>query len=321
MKYYLNLNENEFLKLADSIKNQKMNFLKTFSPIDSSFLDYETFAIEFKNARLKERYKNWRGWYLKDKSFQLSADFPDPYKSINISNEKLLGYPSYLNAIKFSIEYKIKNDGINLELLSFLKFVENNIDSQKITDELAYSEVKSILEGSSNISDLEYSKFMSIVKNEKIRNELKEAYKIVRKNPKGKISPQFEFYDINNKQITLESLKGKLVYIDIWATWCFPCIREIPALKKIEEDFKNKNIYFVSMCLKDSKENFEKMVKEKKLGGIQLFAPNPSNSFFKEYNLKTIPRYILLDKEGKIIDAYASKPSTSNLREQILEHL
>ena len=63
------------------------------------------------------------------------------------------------------------------------------------------------------------------------------------------------------------------------------------------------------------------MVKEKKLGGIQLFTPDPNNSFFKEYYLNTIPRFILIDREGKIIDGYASKSSDPKLKEQILEYL
>ncbi len=63
------------------------------------------------------------------------------------------------------------------------------------------------------------------------------------------------------------------------------------------------------------------MVKEKNLGGIQLFTPDPNNLFFKEYFSNTIPRYILIDREGKIIDAYTYKPSDLKLKELLLKHL
>lgn len=320
-KFYLSLNEARFTSLADSIKNQKIQFLKKFSPLDSSFLTYQGFKIEFENARFKERYQKWRGQFIKDDSFQVSPNFPNPYKNIDISNEKLLEHRDYLNAIKFALTYKINNDVAFMELSSYLDSIEKRVESQKIIDALAYSEISSILQGNENISNDAYSKFMTIVKNEKYKKELKDAYAVIQKNPKGKTSPQFDFYDINNKKTTLKSLEGKLVFIDIWATWCFPCIREIPAFIKLQKEFKNEDVYFVSMCLKDSKENFEKMVNEKNLKGMQLFAPDPEHPFFQEYNLKTIPRYILLDKEGKIIDAYAPKPSNPKLKTLLLENL
>ncbi len=162
---------------------------------------------------------------------------------------------------------------------------------------------------------------MSIEKNEDYRNEIEKTYLNLKKISKGTISPTFELYDVNNRIVTLESLKGKLVYIDIWGTWCVPCIQEIPSLKKIEKEFRNKDIHFVSICTNDKKENFEKFVNDKELSGIQLFAPDSNISFFKDYQLKTFPRFILIDKEGKIIDANAFKPSDPKLKELILEEL
>jgi len=169
--------------------------------------------------------------------------------------------------------------------------------------------------------DAVYTKFISIEKNEVFRKEIKETYLNFKKISKGTISPTFELYDINNSLVTLESLQGKLIYIDIWATWCIPCVSEIPALKELENEFRNKNIQFVSICVKDSKERFEKMVKEKEMGGIQLFAPDENISFFKKYFLSGIPRFILIDKDGKIIESNAFYPSNPSLKEQILEYL
>ena len=66
--------------------------------------------------------------------------------------------------------------------------------------------------------------------------------------PKGAPSPSFVDYEnYNGGKTSLADLKGKYVYIDVWATWCGPCKAEIPSLKKIEKEYHGKNIAFVSV--------------------------------------------------------------------------
>ena len=116
---------------------------------------------------------------------------------------------------------------------------------------------------------------------------------------------------------SLESLKGKYVYIDVWATWCGPCIREIPYLKEVEKDYHNKPVSFVSISIDEPKdyEKWKTMVSEKELGGIQLIADNNWNSkFVKEYAILGIPRFILIDPQGNIVSADAPRPSDPALR-------
>lgn len=115
----------------------------------------------------------------------------------------------------------------------------------------------------------------------------------------------------------MSDLKGKYVYIDVWATWCGPCIAEIPSLKKVEEDYNNKNIQFVSISI-DVEKDYEKwktMIAEKELGGIQLMADNNWQSkFVQDYAINGIPRFILIDADGKIVSADAPRPSDPKLR-------
>ena len=82
--------------------------------------------------------------------------------------------------------------------------------------------------------------------------------------------PNFSFEDIDGKKVTLKSLKGKYIFIDIWATWCPPCRDELPFLKVLEEKFKDRNIWFVSISCDKDKKKWVEMVKREKLGGIQL---------------------------------------------------
>ena len=129
-----------------------------------------------------------------------------------------------------------------------------------------------------------------------------------RKLEKGQPAIPFTFPDINGKEVSLSDFKGKYVYVDLWATWCGPCNAEIPSLKKLEEEFQGRNIYFVSISCDKSQDEWEKFVKERQMGGIQLHMRG-NNKYMEELGNNGIPRFLLIDREGNFIDASMSRPS------------
>ena len=134
------------------------------------------------------------------------------------------------------------------------------------------------------------------------------------------MSPSFNYDNYAGGKTKLEDLRGKYVYIDVWATWCGPCRAEIPFLKKIEEKYYGKNISFVSISVDVQKDldKWKALIKDKELGGVQLFADNNWNSqFIKDYSINSIPRFILIDPTGKIVSADALRPSSAELQVQL----
>lgn len=148
---------------------------------------------------------------------------------------------------------------------------------------------------------------------------LKETYKVnhemFTKFSKGKPSPKFFNYEnYKGGKTSLDDLKGKFVYIDVWATWCQPCVKEIPALIDLEKEFRGKNINFVSIST-DQKKDYDKwkaMVKEKGMEGIQLYFGDDMD-FMQSYNITSIPRFILIDPNGNIVEANAPRPSETDI--------
>ncbi len=133
-------------------------------------------------------------------------------------------------------------------------------------------------------------------------------------------SPLFDFENHKGGTTKLEALRGKYVYIDVWATWCGPCRAEIPSLKKVEDKYHGKNIEFVSISVDVDKDHdkWKSFVTEKQLEGIQLFADkNWTSDFMKSYKINSIPRFILIDPKGNIVDADAARPSDPKLQEQL----
>jgi thiol-disulfide isomerase/thioredoxin len=156
-----------------------------------------------------------------------------------------------------------------------------------------------------------------------IESNYESMHETLTRLAKGKVSPVFANYEnFKGGKTSLADLKGKYVYIDVWATWCAPCKAEIPALKVLEKEFLGKNIQFVSISVDkpEAYETWKKMVATEQLGGVQLYADNNFESqFIMDYGINAIPRFILIDSAGNIIDADAPRPSDPKLKELFTE--
>ena len=166
--------------------------------------------------------------------------------------------------------------------------------------------------------------------NSQLIGYFKSAYQKNKIMGKGRPSPTFTNYmSIDGGTKSLSDFRGKYVYIDVWATWCGPCIVQFPYLKELKKVYKNKNIVFIGISTDESRRNggsweaaeqkWKTFVKEKGLGGIQLWS-GKDFSFQQAYEITGIPRFILIDPKGNIVDAEAPRPSDPALK-QLLDSL
>ena len=148
---------------------------------------------------------------------------------------------------------------------------------------------------------------------EKTVASLSKRKKLIDKVPKpGQKAIDFTYADINGDSVSLSDFKGKLVYVDVWATWCRPCRAELPALNLLEKDYHDKDIIFISVSVDKDKDAWIKMVKNKKLGGVQLWAGTGSR-ISENYAIFGIPRFMLFNKEGNVITTDAPRPSFKSI--------
>jgi len=122
-------------------------------------------------------------------------------------------------------------------------------------------------------------------------------------------APDFSLPDKNGNMISLSDFKGKMVYIDVWNSTCSPCFKEFPILHELEKELHSQEIVFVGVSSDQDKTVWEKTLINKKLEGIQLFSYGENNQFQKDYLIYYNPRFILIDKNGKIVSANALRPS------------
>jgi len=169
-----------------------------------------------------------------------------------------------------------------------------------------------------NISALE--NFQIEFENSNFITSLKELKSEAETLNPGTLIPNLSGITKDSTLVSLHDLKGKLVYLDIWATWCKPCIMEIPYSKKLEKHFQDDNIEFVYLSVDKVKADWNDFLIKHKFAGLHLLAKD-RKKVYKELRLYGIPHYILIDEKSQIIDAYAPRPSNSELYKLIKQNL
>jgi peroxiredoxin len=118
----------------------------------------------------------------------------------------------------------------------------------------------------------------------------------------GDMAPSFTLNDINGKPVSLADLKGKVVLIDFWASWCEPCRAESPNLKTQYKLYKDKGFEILSISVDTDRKSWLKAITDDGLPWLQASDLKGFNSeTVKLYGIGGIPSFFLIDRDGKII--------------------
>ncbi|MEO8884599.1 MAG: TlpA disulfide reductase family protein [Mucilaginibacter sp.] len=103
---------------------------------------------------------------------------------------------------------------------------------------------------------------------------------------------------------------GKVLYVDVYATWCAPCLDEMRSTPALQKAMANKDVVFINLCLQSLVTNWKNLVKEKNIKGENYFLTSDASKLFMgTYKLEGYPSYILMNKQGQIVTTNASRPS------------
>ncbi len=241
----------------------------------------------------------------------LMQEFKDENNLKSASFSHLLtSYPFYCdNYNAFVADSLIKNKG-NYSLYLAAKFYTG-----KMYDYYAFQEIESNLSSIYKLEDFKkLQPYIAKIGDQKLKNAIKSVLdkriKAAISLQAGAPSPLFNLADTSGKFHQLASMKGKVIYIDLWASWCGPCKEETPHLKKIYEQLKNNDkVQIISIASFDAKNRPRRydIIKKDTMNWLQL--EDTDDSFAKSYQANFIPRFIIIDKQGKIVDSDAVRPS------------
>jgi len=312
-----------FLLMINATKDRVFSKLEEYKQTEGANIDFYNLE-KAKNtlvwANSKFNYQSYHKYFTKSDDLNLDDTWYSFISDIDIqnsTNKTLSEYKSYLqNLINYKAEIRLETDSVlnsrtHNKMAAKLIEANNLISDEKSRNDFLYSLMSEKVKYSSvNDIDKLFAEYAQFCSDSSYVSEIDSLINLWSKLAKGLPAPDFTAEDILGTEYKLSDFRGKYVYVDVWATWCGPCIGEVPFLEKVEEEFADNNIVFLSISVDNKREPWKNYLNKEDSHGLQLYADKAwKSTLATEYMIHSIPRFMLFDKDGKIIDVRAARPS------------
>ena len=303
--------EAAYYERKDSIQLKKVEVLKALNP--AGFHDVKNTILAF------EQYKRPALFYktLQDKLLYDSLLANPIYQSFLTGHSDLLFKPETIKRGNGTFIYNYK------QLFDSVKANKNMYGPQNYQ----FVQYSNLVEIAEKFSTQDFQKYYQLFKQEVTDsiylNDINNNYitDFAAINGNSNIT-----YLVNNRsqKLTLSNIieqnKGKVMYIDFWASWCKPCLEAMPASKKLKAEFKGQDVAFIYISIDKNRAKWARAAQEQGLSlynGSYLAMNYPDANYYKQLQLGSIPRYLLIDKQGQIAFTNAPDPGSEQLRQAI----
>lgn len=312
----------EFASFADSVARVKMQFLQSHkSALPASFFDFMEADIMFECAGDKGDYP-FLHYYLAgimDSVVKVPDAYFSFYDSLPLKNPNYLSsyfFTAYLQSyVRHKAKIKYGRDSLTYD--------ENVAEGRALLKGAVYENyLAQLAMGAIEYGTQDEKKFMFDLSKKELKDPivmkpLEEKFQLIMSLSPGKQAPDFSLPDSTGKMIRLKDLKGKVVYIDFWASWCGPCRLEMPYARQLQEENQGKDIVFLYISVDEDRTSWLKTIQAERLDGTHVWVKGTENSISKAYGINGIPHYILIDRQGRIISNNASRPSSKSIQSDL----
>ena len=323
------LSPEAYKEYATELKDRKLKFLKKHKSKKKFSKEFRTYFIIETTYTYAEDMMEYPRLNAILNGSKEPAVLPKKYfkffKKIKPNKDQYLTAPafrSYLDRyLNFKVREKLPKNMLNDPQTRYkeLALLANEYyEGDALYYQLASIFMDAAQRGRMNVLAAEIEAYFDMDTPNDYRLLIADTYQIAKGLKAGSTAPTFTLEDIEGNQVSLADLKGKVVYLDFWATWCGPCLKEIEPAKSLKHIFRNEEVVFLYITLDTNKDKWKSFVAEKNMTGLHLFANGAFNTkVAKAYNVTGVPSYFLIDKNGVIISSSPKRPSQPGVEEEI----
>jgi thiol-disulfide isomerase/thioredoxin len=220
--------------------------------------------------------------------------------------------------------WKLMQDSVKAEDYpkALLKTIDREVPSEEWAERLKANIFTGLMEQMESEDPKPYlDLYLADSHTDSLQQKVKAAYKAsVQKNGAlypGKPAPDFQFTDTKGRTLSLANLKGKVLLIDIWGTWCVPCIQEMPYLDSLQQRYQaNPEVHIMSVACDKKADRWKNFLAKHPTSWHQyLITPQGDKVLDNVYHVIGIPRFIVVDRNGKLVSSDALRPSDPEFNE------
>ena len=264
-----------------------------------------------------------------NKNVQLPDDYYDFLKDLKFDDPLITRVPKWFQIMLAAFERMEKEGMLEVSPDNFMEIYGKRIEDEKVRSLFLVNLLDFTLQKGYSDQFPNYmmsvrrliTDSMAVAQLPVIEARYQAAREANRAILRGMPAPEFKAVDVKGKEFSSSDFKGKVQVLDFWFTGCVPCRAEMPYMEKLADELEGLPIVFVSMSLDTGNELvglWKQMVKDKKGAEYHLNVPDGFKSTLaKSYLIRAVPRIVIIDKEGKIVDAYAKRPSDPKLKMQL----
>ncbi len=302
-----------YVKGLEQLKSKLRSGNKAFDVILSDYVDYATdyYAIIFLHTpREKHPEKSMRPEYY---SHIVSAR--------KYTDDKVLQFPEGIKMLISYTSFAYNEDGKKYDVESYTDDCLSYLGNDRLKGEyVVNNSFRSFKSYDQYLNAME--KFGKYLVTPSLKMRAEAVGTKLYDTKAGGQAADFTYPDVDGKMVSLSDFKGKVVLVDVWATWCGPCRQQIPYLKKLEEEMHGTDVVFGGVSVDESKDKQKWLdfIKTEGLKGVQLLAGGWSK-ITKDYKITGIPRFMVFDKKGNIVSVDAPRPSSPELKKMLENEL
>ena len=137
----------------------------------------------------------------------------------------------------------------------------------------------------------------------------------------GQPAPAFALHDLDGQPVSLSQFKGQVVLLDFWASWCGPCIIDLPDLRAIKEEMADQPVVFLNISLDTDEAAWREAIDKHGIEGVHVRADGWGADVAKAYQVNSLPSYYLVDSQGLIVERLSGVRDTDELVARIEKSL